>query len=226
MAETVSLLHAIWQGDTAFPSGSFAFSYGVEALVARIDHFDITALHEITEAILRHRWVSSDRIAVVKAFRVADDLTAIASVDREVEASTFGETLRAGSRRNGRSFLASHARVGSGIATALREAIRLGSCLGHVPVMQGAVWRGLGFDETAAQLVSGYGVASNAISAAVRLGALGALEGQTVLRECLPLIAELSSQPISHDAQLSSFVPFLEATAARHTSADVHLFAN
>jgi urease accessory protein len=226
MAETTSLLRAIWQADAAFPSGSFAFSYGLEALVAQIGHFDIASLRETVETILRYRWVSSDRIAMVKAFRADFDLNVIASVDREVEASTFGETLRVGSRRHGKSFLASHSRVGSRNAITLREAVQLGTCLGHISVMQGAVWRGLGLDEAAAQLVSGYGVASNAISAAIRLGALGALEGQTILMECLPLIAELASRPVSDDAQLSSFVPFLEATTARHTSADVHLFAN
>ena len=77
-----------------------------------------------------------------------------------------------------------------------------------------------------AQLTSGYGVASGVIAAAVRLGAIGALEGQKMLRGCLPLIDDLVAQPVPEDADLSSFVPFLEIAAARHARADLRLFAN
>jgi urease accessory protein len=60
----------------------------------------------------------------------------------------------------------------------------------------------------------------------VRLGAIGALEGQRVLRSCLPIIDALVAQPVSDDAELSSFAPYLEIAAARHARADLRLFAN
>jgi len=143
-----------------------------------------------------------------------------------VEASTFGSTMRDGSRRNGGSFLASHARLGDAAALRLRDAVRSGACLGHIAVMQGAVWRAMGLDEKLAQLASAYSVASGVTAAAVRLGAIGALEGQKVLRGCLPLIDALVAQPVPHGAGLSSFAPFLEIAAARHARADLRLFVN
>jgi urease accessory protein len=148
------------------------------------------------------------------------------AVDREVEASMFGVTLREGSRRNGASFLASHARLGGDIALQLRQAIRSGDCLGHISVMQGAVWQAMALDEELAQLTSGYAAASGAVAAAVRLGAIGALEGQKVLAGCLPLIEQLAARPVPADAELASFLPFLEIAAARHARADLRLFAN
>ena len=42
----LSILHAIWQADGTFPSGSFAFSYGVEGVVAlrsRLDGAELAA---------------------------------------------------------------------------------------------------------------------------------------------------------------------------------------
>src|SRR5260221_14482710 len=222
----LSTLHAIWQADGTFPSGSFAFSYGIEGVVALRSRLDGAALTELTATILRQRWVTCDRVALVRAFRAASDLDAIADIDRDVEVSTFGETLREGSRRNGASFLASHARLGEATALRLREAVRAGVCLGHIAVMQGAVWQAIGLDEKLAQLASAYGVASGVTAAAVRLGAIGALEGQRVLRGCLPLIETLVSQPVPDDAELSSFVPFLEIAAARHARADLRLFVN
>jgi urease accessory protein len=222
----LSILQAIWQADGTFPSGSFAFSYGVEGVVARRSQLDGIALTELTTTIIRRRWATCDRIALIQAFRAAGDLHAIAAIDRDVEASTFGSTMRDGSRRNGGSFLASHARLGDARALRLREAVRAGVCLGHIAVMQGAVWQAMGLDEKLAQLASAYGVASGVTAAAVRLGAIGALEGQKVLRGCLPLIDTLIAQPVADDAELSSFVPFLEIAAARHARADLRLFVN
>ena len=222
----LSVLKAIWQADGMFPSGSFAFSYGIEGVVALRSRLDGAALAELTAATLRQRWVSSDRVALVHAFRSKGDLDAIANIDQRVELSTFGETLRGGSRRHGASFLASHARLGDGVAQRLREAVRSGFCLGHIAAMQGAVWRSIGLDEELAQVASAYGVASGVMSAAVRLGAIGALEGQKTLRGCLPLIDTLVAESVSNNAELSSFVPFLEIAAARHARADLRLFVN
>jgi urease accessory protein len=223
---TLSILQAIWQADGAFPSGSFAFSYGVEGVVALRSELDAAALAELAAAILRQRWMTCDRVALCQAFRAGGDLEAIADIDREVEASTFGSAMRDGSRRNGGSFLASHARLGEAAALRLREAVRAGACLGHLAVMQGSVWQAIGLDEKLAQLASAYGVASSVTAATVRLGAIGALEGQKVLRGCLPLIDALVAQPVPDDAELSSFIPFLEISAARHARADLRLFVN
>jgi urease accessory protein len=222
----LSVLQTIWQADGTFPSGSFAFSYGVEGVVALRSKLDASALAELAATVIRQRWQTCDRVALVRAFRAADDLHAIAAIDLDVEASTFGSTLREGSRRNGGSFLASHARLGDGVALKLREAVRSGACLGHIAVMQGAVWQAMGLDERLAQLASAYGVASGVTAAAVRLGAIGALDGQKVLRGCLPLIDTLVARPVPDDAGLSSFVPFLEIAATRHARADLRLFAN
>jgi urease accessory protein len=222
----LSVLQTIWQADGTFPSGSFAFSYGVEGVVALRSKLDASALAELAATVIRQRWQTCDRVALVRAFRAADDLHTIAAIDLDVEASTFGSTLREGSRRNGGSFLASHARLGDGVALKLREAVRSGACLGHIAVMQGAVWQAMGLDEKLAQLASAYGVASGVTAAAVRLGAIGALDGQKILRGCLPLIDTLVARPVPDDAGLSSFVPFLEIAAARHARADLRLFAN
>src|ERR1700735_4740399 len=111
----LSILQAIWQADGAFPSGSFAFSYGVEGVVALRPELDQATLAELTATIIRQRWLTCDRIALVKAFRAGGDLDAIADIDRSVEASTFGSTMRDGSRRNGGAFLASHGGVWGGV---------------------------------------------------------------------------------------------------------------
>jgi urease accessory protein len=222
----LSTLHAIWQADGAFPSGAFAFSYGIEGAIALRPEMSLLDFERLVAAMLRQRWASFDRVAMLRGFRARGDLAEIAAVDREVEISTLIEALRTGSRRNGGSFLASHARLGAPLAITLRDAVKRGECSGHIAVMQGAVWSALGFDEGLAQLCSGYTAVSGVITAAIRLGAVGALQGQGVLQRCLPLIEQLTIQDTSDDVELSSFAPFLDIAAARHAQADLRLFAN
>jgi urease accessory protein len=222
----LSTLHAIWQADGAFPSGAFAFSYGLEGAIALHGKMTARDLEQLVMTILRQRWASYDRIALVRSFRAKGDLATIAAIDREVEASTLVEPLRNGSRRNGASFLASHASLGDELARALRDAVRRGECLGHIAVIQGAVWSGVGLTEQLVQLTSGYAAASGLIAVAVRLGAIGALRGQAVLKACLPLIEEFASRAVPNGTEMESFLPFVDIASARHAQADLRLFAN
>lgn len=183
-------------------------------------------LARLVTATMRHRWATLDRIALGHAFRANGDLATIAAIDREVEASSLFAAMRRGSRRNGKAFLTSHARMGTVIACRLRAAVHAGECLGHIAVMQGAVWSAVGLDEQLAQLTSGYTVASGLIAAAIRLGAIGVLQGQAVLRDRLPLIEELAAVSVPDGAEMESFLPFLDIASAHHEQADLKLFAN
>ncbi len=73
--------------------------------------------------------------------------------------------------------------------------------------------------------VSGYTTASGLIAAAVRLGRIGAVEAQAVLTALLPTIAELSA-PVSPNAQIESFLPWVDAAASRQARAHLRLFAS
>ncbi len=222
----VSALQAIWQADGGFPSGSFAFSYGVEGVIAMRETIDAATLCDLTETILRQRWAGFDQVALVQAFRAEGDIHAIACLDHAVEAAMFGDSMRDGSRRNGSAFLAAHERIGTPAATHCRNAVRSQMTPGHIAVMQGVVWHSLGMDERQVRIVSGYTVASGAIAASVRLNAIGALDGQRALQAMLPLIDDLSARPVARNTQLASFLPFLDIAAARHRRADLRLFSN
>ncbi len=74
----------------------------------------------------------------------------------------------------------------------LRTLIADGKAHGHLPVVQGFVWRARGMSEPDAIAVSGYSTAAGLMAAAVRLGRIGAVEAQTVLASVLETIADLS----------------------------------
>ena len=224
MDEGERFLAALQHGDSAFPGGGFAFSWGIEGLVA--DGLVGTAddLERVVEDLLLGRWASFDRAALRGTFAAASDLDRVAAIDREVEVGTLVASLREGSRRAGRALLGVHARLATPGAAAYRALIE-GGAPGHLAVVQGLVWRGVGVSVVSAEALAAWGLASALVSAAVRLDVIGHVAAQTVLTRLRPRIAALlvAAPPV---APLHAFTPLADIAAARHARRDVRLFAN
>jgi urease accessory protein len=90
--------------------------------------------------------------------------------------------------------------------------------------MQGGLFRAIGMDLPEAIAAAGYGTAASLVTAAVRLGRVGAIEGQRSLSGMLPLLAQLAAHPPPPDAVPEAFLPLLDIAAARHTRAGTRLF--
>lgn len=219
------LLTILQHADSAFPSGSFAFSNGIEGLSAMNAPLDRGGLQAVVAMFLRHRWATSDRVAVALTHRANGAFDKVAEIDRAVEAATLAEPLRNGSKRNGNALLAAHVRLGTPGARELRELIADTRAYGHLPVVQGFVWCAAGMSEAAAVAVSGYSTAAGLIAAAVRLGRIGAVEAQAVLTATLATIADLPA-PLPPNAEIESFMPWVDAAASRHARAHLRLFAS
>ena len=223
----LSRLLSLQQADAAFPSGSFAFSNGIEGLVAGDPAFDTASLIRTLTGLVRFRWAESDRVALILAHRAAPDPARLGRIDAAVEAAALVEAMRVGSRRNGASLLTTHVRLATPGADELRAAIRSGPMLGHLATVQGALWRALGPEAAA---VAGYQLVSGTVSATVRLGQVGAIQGQQALQAVLPLVAEIAERPVPEEPDdaivLTGFTPLIEIAAMRHARADLRLFAN
>ncbi len=222
-----ALLATLWQSDSAFPSGSFAFSNGLEGAAALDPPLDRDKLGAVLATTLRFRWATADRVALMHAFH-ADDIARIGAIDRAFEAATIPEPLRIGSRRQGTALLISHARLGTSGAAELRAAIAAETALGHLPVVQGWLWRRCGLGEEAAVMASAYTVAAGLVNAAVRLGSVGAIEAQGALADCFELIVESAGVAFDPGSPLRfpSMTPWLDIAAVRHARSPLRLFSN
>lgn len=225
-AATSSLLVALQHADSQFPSGGFAFSQGLEASSlksAQLGGFDLACFLDVQ---LRHRWASSDRVAVLRAHRQDGDLARIAHIDHELEASTFVSGLREGSKRNGAALLTAHSRIGTAGASDYRSFVQRGEAPGHLAVVQGLVWKAVGLDEASAVAMSGYQLSASLTTAAVRLGLVGAIEAQALLQRCLAAVADVSERTVTDDEPFRSFTPLSEIAVCRHGSDGQRLFFN
>ena len=134
MPEPHSLLGALQYADSFFPSGSIAFSWGLETLRADGEIVSKEQIAQFLEGQLLHRWASFDAPVLVAAMRAGGKVDCLADLDNLVEAMTLATELREGSRRAGASLLTVHAGLGTPGAAEYRRAIavrkaRAGICL-------------------------------------------------------------------------------------------------
>jgi urease accessory protein len=220
------LLAALQHADSFFPSGTVSFSWGLEAL--RADGLVRTA-EDVTQfiaALLRHRWATGDRPILAAAHATGDDLEAVRVLDQLQEALALAQELRTGSRRIGAALLGVHARLGTRNAAAYRAWVLADRAPGHVAVMQGLLWRGIGLDLEVALPVAAHGFCVGLIGAALRLGLIGHVEGQRCLAGLHGLIADVLESPLPGLDEISTFAPACDIAFMRHEVQPGRLFAN
>ena len=77
------------------------------------------------------------------------------------------------------------------------------------------VYRDAGLELAAAELVSGWTLASGLVSAAVRLGVVGHVEAQRSLAAARAVLAELLAEPVPAGVPPSSFTPLIDIAVSR-----------
>ena len=199
---------------------------GLETLHADGIVTDAAGLDAFLTDQVADRWASAERAFLAAAHRACPDWPAVAEIDALQEAMTLPRELREGSRKGGAALLGVHARMGTEGAQAYRARLRAGEAHGHLAVVQGVVLRGSGLDLARAEAVSLHGLCAAILGAALRLGLIGHLDGQIILRRLRPRMAALLARPAPGVHEASAYAPLADVAAARHEEAAVRLFSN
>jgi len=226
MSDATSLLATLQQADSFFPAGGVAFSWGLETLITEGSFRADRELHRLLIGQLERRWATFDRCALVAVFETVPDLAGVARIDQHIEAMTLARELREGSRRAGGSLLGVHERLGTSGAAEYRAAVRAGSACGHLPVVQGLVWRGAGMTVDQAQAASVHTFCVSLLGAALRLGAIGHLHAQETLVGLRAEMAKLLAQPPPNFEDCHTYTPMAEIAVMRHEVQSARLFSN
>lgn len=226
MPEPHSLLGALQYADSFFPSGSIAFSWGLETLRADGEIVSTEQVAQFLEGQLVHRWASFDTPVLVAAMRAGGKFDRLADLDDLVEAMTLATELRESSRRAGASLLKVHVGLGTPGAAEYRQRIVEGKARGHLPVVQGLLWNATGLSEEACRAVSAHTLCTGIVGAALRLGMIGHLDAQRILLQVRPILVELLRLPAGQAEELYAYAPHAEIAAMRHEVQDSRLFAN
>ena len=189
------LFAMLQHGDSLFPGGVTAFSWGLEQLALEGIVAGADALGGCLEEQLRRRWASFDRAFLAAAHRARADGVELGRIDRLCTASIAARELREGSIRAGRALLGVHAKLGTPGAAEYRRGIGSGQGEGNLPVMQGLLWGGLGFSEEESSILSAYAYGASCVAAAIRLGVIGHIQAQRILASLAEMLPELLLAP-------------------------------
>lgn len=232
--DTSGLLVALQLGDSFFPSGGSAFSWGLESL--RVDGrvAGVDQVRELLCDLLASRWAGFDRPLTRAAHRIsaaqfdeADAATpALLAVDGLCEAMTLCSGGRSASRRLGFTQLRVHGELGLAAASSYLRAVRAERAHGHLAIVQGLVWQASGLNLRQTETLAAFGYCTAVVSAAIRLGALGHLDAQRVLCGArLVIETTLDIEPPDLDDMWSG-TPAIDVALLRHESRVGRLFAN
>jgi len=170
--------------DSAFPTGGFAHSAGLEAAAqAREVEGAEGVARFVRDAIWQVGWGA---LPLVRA--AFEDPSALPRLDARAETFLVNHVANRASRTQGRAFLSTAARVFPervGPVQAQAAGLKM-----HFAPLWGAVCRalGLGLDETLRVLL--WSAARNVLSAGVRLGLVGTHEAQALLGQLGPALDE------------------------------------
>ncbi len=220
------LLLALQHGDNFFPSGTQAFSWGLETLVAGGMVSNAEQLNEFVASHLKWRWNWFDRPVLAACYRTHKSTQNILELDVMVETRTLGKEARECSRRAGEAFLILHSRLGNTIAADYRNRILKSEAYAHNAVVQGLIWRSLGIECSQAELMSAHMLRTQLVSAALRLGVIGHIDAQLIISEQQSLIEQLLEQEVIPVERIGSFTPQIEIAVMQHEVQSSRLFVN
>ncbi|MDV8022367.1 urease accessory protein UreF [Rhodococcus sp. IEGM 1330] len=220
---TVSeVLMTLRLGDSAFPSGGFAFSSGLEGSYRDGFVTDESGMKEFVREQVIGRWNTVDR----RVLRAAWPHGSAEVADRRCEAHSTMSVLREASRRAGAAVLGTFAALGHEDVSDYRRSVLSGAVPGHLPVAQALCFRAAGLSLASAETVSAWQAVSGIAGAGLRLGIVGHLGAQRILADLEPAIAHLlTDRPPADAANLHSFTAFADISAQRRSDG-ARLFAN
>lgn len=207
----------LWQlADSAFPVGSFAHSSGLEAAWQHGRVRDGCALGSFIEVSISQAAHSS--IPIVLAAH--NDPAQFARWDEFSNATLSSHVANRASRAQGLSLLAVSERIFASPASAtLKGDLRRTHAFAHFSPVFGMVTRALGLDAGRAARLFIFCHERGLISAAVRLGIVGPIEGQAIqtrISSHADRMTELAMKlPIESSVQISPMLELLGATRDR-----------
>jgi urease accessory protein len=223
-------LSALQLSDSAFPSGRYTLSYGLEAFAQSGElgtPVRRSTLATLLADSIRFGVATSDGVALACAHRARDDLDVVARADRRLTAVKIAREPRDTSQRTGRALLSAAAALGAASVQRYAEHVHSGGAPGNHAVVLGLLSAALGVPRLEAVAAELYAFSAAWVAAAVRLALIDHRTAQALLNRVRPVIVETALKVADRDiAHISSCAPLLDVMSMRHEHADPRLFAS
>lgn len=230
MMNATRLLRLLQLTDSGFPTGAYAFSHGLEGLVAAGFVQGEREVEQFVALQLREGFGGIECPAMSHAWRAAreENHAALLEIDGLVDAMKPIPVYQVGSAKTGRRLLQSAG--GLLISPALsdfRRAVRGGESPGHHAVAFGVVMEAAGQDLQTASLALGAGFVNGLAAAAVRLGVIGQVAAQRVINNSHQTVDELAHRGRETALDdLGGYTPMIDVAGLRHSQLAGRVFAS
>lgn len=213
----------LWQlADSAFPTGGFAYSAGLEAAVQLGEVCDAATL----EAFCRASLTQLARQSLPLLLAVHADPDRLPDLDRYCNAMLSNHVANRASRAQGQALLLAMERAFAHhcpVLATLRHTVRRAALPGHLAPLFGGVANGLRLDADDAARLFTFTALRDLISAAVRLNVVGPLHAQA-MQHALGRHAQAAATASPDAAAATSAAPVLELLQAHQDRLYSRLF--
>ena len=223
-AQGISLLHLLQLSDTAFPTGSFAHSMGLEAFAGTGRLRSAEDLERLAGVYL-NSLSTSDGVALRAAYVAR--LDEVIEIDRLLSATKLTRELRSASTATGGRFLASVAALGveSTLLENYTRAVREDEAPGNMAVGYGVAALALELEVDEALLSYLFTATSSLVAAGQKLIPLGGSAAQRVLYRLnaeTTRVLEKSEEVALED--MYAFAPEVDVRSMLHERQRVRLY--
>lgn len=234
MSQLTSLLSLLQLADSAFPSGRYSLSHGLESFAqsGELSPSGASSLVGLLSDSLRCAIAPSDGVALACAYRAVDlgghvDVDMVKHADERLTAVKLAREGRDASSRTGRALLRTAIdALGATLLLEYDELVEAGHVPGNHAVVLGMVSAWLEvppLDAVAGEL---YAFSAGWVASAVRLALIDHRAAQAILCWLRPVIADAALDAVGRDvADISSCTPLLDVMSMRHEEAELRLFA-
>ena len=227
MISKINLLRTLQISDSAFPSGSFAFSGGLESLTKDLENFSPQDLSFVLEKQIIPRWFEFDRFFLRNAHSCSGNMKELMALDRDCHVQNTNEGLAIASRRVGRSLISVHKSMATPFVSDFAQEIAAKSnpgTWGYEPVVRGLIGFGMDIDIEMVEVGAVYGALYSVLSSGIRLNVVGSIKAQEIMVSLIPIIDYKLSEEPPKMATTSALLA--DIAASRRSMFDVSLFSN
>jgi urease accessory protein len=235
IADLNSFLSVLQLSDSAFPSGRYTLSYGLETMAQSGELPAPSPLSKLATLLgdyIRFGVAPSDGVALACAHRGAwggghFDLGLVMAADERLTAVKLAREAREASTRTGRALLATATPAFGGTALLeYAERARKGHCPGNHAIVLGVLSASLGVPRLQAVVSELFAFSASWVAAAIRLALTDHRSAQSLLHRVRSVTAEAARQAVDKDVTcISSCTPVLDLMTMRHEQAEPRLFA-
>jgi len=217
-------IHTLQLTDSFFPVGAFAYSDGLETAAASGAVHDAATLTEWIDHFLEAVFIPFEGLALLKcmtALKTAD-FESLRTTDEELTAIRPAAAVRAASTGVGRRLISLYTSIcnDEGFSTLAAKLPQSNAAAAYALVF---FHRGL--DERDALLAFGYNRVTGIVSAALRLIAIGHLQGQAILTQTIERLPDAADRIIQTAVDpLRAFSPVLDIQQMNHQYVYSRLF--